>query len=178
MPKPEKIEIVAELKDRIQNSEITILTQYVGLNVAQATDLRNKLREADVELKVYKNTLARIALRELDIEEAADVMEGPTAWAFANDPVAPAKVLKEFAKTAKVLKMAGGVLEGKVITSEQLEVLASLPAREQLLAMVVGTIAAPLRNLVGTLNALPRNLVNVLDQVKKKKEEEEGAEAA
>lgn len=177
MPKPKKIETVAELKDRIQNSEIAILTQYVGLNVAQATDLRNKLREAEVELKVYKNTLARIALRELGIEEAADMMEGPTAWAFANDPIVPAKVLKDFARTAKFVAMSGGVLEGKVITGAQLEVLASLPPREQLLAMLVGTIAAPLRNLAGTLSAVPRNLVNVLDQVKKKKEEE-GAEAA
>ncbi len=175
MPKPEKIEAVSEFKKRLENSEVAVITKYVGINVAQVSELRNKLREAGVEFKVYKNTLARRALREMGVEAAADFMEGPTAWAFSKDPVAPAKILKQFAGEVKFVSMAGGVLSGRVVTAAQLESLAGLPPREQLLAMVVGTIAAPLSGFVGVLNALPRNLVNVLDQIRKQKE---GAAAA
>ena len=175
MAKPEKIASVAEIKERIANSEIAIASTYVGINVANVTELRRQLRAAGVEYKVYKNTLARRALRELDLEGAADSLDGPTAWAFSSDPVAPAKILKDFARKSKQVTMVGGVLGGKPVSAEQLKALASLPSREQLLAQVVGTIAAPLRNLVGTLTAVPRNLVNVLDQIQKKKSEEEAA---
>ncbi|NIA12439.1 MAG: 50S ribosomal protein L10 [Nitrospiraceae bacterium] len=175
MPKQEKIDAVAELKDRIQNNTIAIATQYKGINVAQATELRSKLRAGQVTFKVYKNTLVRRALDELDLLDAAAFMDGPTAWAFCKDPVTPARILKDFTKEAKAIILNGGVLEGKVVSKEQIEVLASLPTREVLLAQLVGTIAAPLRNFVGTLNAVPRNFVNVLDQIKKQKEEEGAA---
>ncbi len=175
MATPKKAADIAEIKERLETNDIAIATQYIGITVEEVTELRKQLREAGVEFKVYKNTLARRALRELDMEEAADCMSGPIAWAFSNDVVAPAKVLKDFSKKVKVISMVGGVLEGKPVDAAQLDALASLPSRDQLLAQVVGTIAAPLRKLVGTLNALPVNLVNVLDQVKKKKEEEEAA---
>lgn len=168
--RPEKAAAVAELKQRLQESEIAIITGYQGINVEADTALRQKLRDSGVEYKVYKNTLATIALRELGLEGAAQYINGPTAWAFCKDPVAPAKILKEIAATNKFVIMNGGVLSGKVVSGAQLEALASLPSREALIAQVVGTIAMPLRNLVGTLNALPRNLVNVLDQIKKQKE--------
>ncbi len=176
MPKQEKIDAVAEIKERIEQSEVAILTKYVGINVENVTELRKRLREQNVSLKVYKNTLAKIALDELGLSAVAPMMEGPTAWAFSDDPVAPAKALKAFAKEAPVVAMSGGILQGKVVTAQELTALADLPPREALLAQVVGTIAAPLRNCVGVLNALPRNLVNVLDQVRKQKEE--AAEAA
>ena len=178
MPRPEKVAAIAEIKDRIKDSEIAILTQYMGINVEQVTELRRKLRESDVDYKVYKNTLAKRALDELDLGEAAKFMDGPTAWAFSKDPVAPAKILKEFADSVKFIAMSGGILDGKIISQAQLEALATLPSRDQLLAQLVGTIAAPLRNFVGALNAIPRNFVNVLDQIKKKKEEEGAADAA
>lgn len=168
--RPEKAASVAELKERIQGSEIAIITSYQGINVEAVNNLRKTLREAGVEYKVYKNTLATIALRELGLEAAAASINGPTAWAFCADPVTPAKILKDLSATSKFLVMNGGVLSGKVVSGEQLIALASLPSREALIAQVVGTIAMPLRNLVGTLNALPRNLVNVLDQIKKQKE--------
>jgi len=175
LPTPQKESVVAEIKKLISNNEIAIMAQYVGLNVAQATQLRKQLREAGVQFKVYKNTLSRLALRELGVEAAADMMEGPTAWAFSKDPVTPAKVLKEFAKEAPFVAMRGGVLSGSVINAAQLDALAELPSRDQLIAQVVGTIAMPLRNAVGVLNALPRNLVNVLDQIRKQKEEAQAA---
>ncbi|MBI2423669.1 MAG: 50S ribosomal protein L10 [Candidatus Hydrogenedentes bacterium] len=171
MAKPEKIASVAEFKERLEASEIAIVTQYVGITVAQVTELRVKLREAGVEYKVYKNTLARRALAELGLEGAADTMNGPTAWAFSKDPVAPAKILKEYGRLIKKVTMSGGVLNGRVLNAQDVQNLADLPSRDQLLAIVVGTIAAPLRNTIGTLNALPRNLVNVLDQIQKQKSE-------
>jgi large subunit ribosomal protein L10 len=172
---PKKIADVAEIKERLEANDIAIATQYIGITVEQVTDLRKQLRDAGVEFKVYKNTLARRALKEIDAESAADYMDGPTAWAFSKDPVAPAKIIKDFAKEVKTVAMVGGVLDGKAVDASQLDALASLPSRDQLIAQVVGTIAAPLRNLVGTLNAVPRNLVSVIDQVQKKKAEEEGA---
>lgn len=175
MARPEKIEAVAEMKERLEACEIAIATQYVGINVEKVTELRRQLRAAGVEFKVYKNTLARRALKELDLEGAADFMSGPTAWAFSKDPVAPAKILRDFAKKSPKVQMVGGVLSGKPVNGDQLKALATLPTREQLLGQVVGTIAAPLRNFVGVLNAVPRNLVSVIDQIEKKKSEEGAA---
>ena len=175
MARPEKIAAVAEMKERLESCEIAIATQYVGINVEKVTELRRQLRAAGIEFKVYKNTLARRALKELDLEGAADFMSGPTAWAFSNDPVAPAKILRDFAKKSPKVQMVGGVLNGKPVNGEQLKALATLPTREQLLGQVVGTIAAPLRNFVGVLNAVPRNLVSVIDQIEKKKSEESAA---
>jgi len=171
LPTEQKIKAVAEIKERVSGSSISIIAQFVGMNVEQATQLRKQLREAGAQLKVYKNNLAKIALDDLGLSSAAAFMEGPTAWAFCDDPVAPAKVLKTFSKEVQFIAMRGGVLTGAVVNAQQLEALASLPPREVLLAQVVGTIAAPLRNTVGVLSALPRNLVNVLDQIRKQKEE-------
>ena len=175
MPTPEKEATVAEIRDLIDSNDIAIMTQYVGLNVEQVTELRKQLRESGTKFKVFKNTLSRLALRELGIEAAADMMEGPTAWAFCPDPVTPAKILKDFSKEAPFVVMRGGILEGKIVSPEQLDALADLPSHDQLIAQVVGTIAMPLRNTVGVLNALPRNLVNALDQIRKQKEEAEAA---
>ena len=172
MPTEQKIKTVAEIKERVSGSTISIITQYVGMNVEQATALRKQLREAGAQLKVYKNNLAKIALDDLGLSAAAEFMEGPTAWAFCDDPVAPAKVLKDFSKEVQFIVMRGGVLSGSVVSAAQMEALAALPPREALLAQVVGTIAAPLRDTVGVLSALPRNLVNALDQIRQQKEEE------
>ncbi|OQB36319.1 MAG: 50S ribosomal protein L10 [Candidatus Hydrogenedentes bacterium ADurb.Bin179] len=175
MPTPEKEKIVAEIKEHISNNEVAIITQYVGMNVAQATELRKQLRGADALFKVYKNTLASRALHELNLDAAVGLMEGPTSWAFCKDPVAPAKILKEYAKEVPFVVMRGGILNGTVVTAGQLERLADLPPAEQLLAQVVGTLAMPMRNMLGVLTAVPRNLVNALDQIRKQKEEAEAA---
>ena len=171
LPKPEKIEAVDEFRSRLQGHTLAIATQYQGITVEQVTDLRRKLRAADIKFKVYKNTLAKRVLDEMGLGGAAEFMVGPTAWAFSNDPVESPKIIKEFAKTVKTVQLNGGILEGCVVDKAQVESLASLPPRDVLLAQVVGTIAAPLRNAVGVLNALPRNLVNALDQIRKQKEE-------
>ncbi len=175
MPTQENIQTVAEIKTLLENNDIAIITRYKGMNVAQVTNLRRKLRESGVEYKVFKNTLSRLALKELGLEDAAQYMDGPTAWAFCPDPLTPTKLLKSFGKEVKFVSMLGGVLTGQVVNKEQLDALADLPSREQLLAQVVGTIAAPLSNLVGVLNAVPRNFVNVLDQIREQKEKADAA---
>lgn len=170
MATQEKIDSITELKERIQASPIVVMTKYVGINAGQVSELRKQLRESNVKLKVYKNTLAMRVLDELGLSEASSFMEGPTAWAFSDDPVAPSKILRNFAKDVKCVDMVGGILDGAVIGRDQLDVLAALPSRDALLGQVVGTIAAPLRNFVGVMSALPRNLVNVLEQIRKQQE--------
>lgn len=171
MKRSQKEQSVEELRERLKSHSIAILTKYQGINVAKVTELRRKLRESGVEFKVYKNTLATIVLDELGLDQAAAYMEGPTAWAFSNDPVAPAKVLKDFAKEVEFVAMQGGILDGKVVGPESLKALADLPSRDELIAQVVGTIAQPLRSTVGAISALPRNLASVVDQIRKQKEE-------
>lgn len=175
MPTQEKIESIEEFKRYVGDNIIAIATQYRGVTVAEVSDLRSKLRGEDVIFKVFKNTLVKRALDDLKLSAAAEYVEGPTAWAFCKDPVAPARILKNFSKEVKAISMQGAILDGETIGIEKLETLASLPGRQELLAQVVGTVAAPLRNLVGVLNAVPRNLVNVLDQIKKQKEDNEAA---
>lgn len=171
MPKPKKIETVEEFKARVRGHVLSVAAQYQGITVEQVTDLRRKLRAEDIEFKVYKNTLAKRALDELGLSGAAAFITGPTAWAFSNDAVAPARVFKAYSREVKALVMNGGVFEGRVVSRKQVESLATLPPREVLISQVLGTILAPLRNLVGVVNALPRNLVTVLDQIRKQKEE-------
>jgi len=176
LKRSDKENSVAELKERIENHEIAVLTKYIGITAGQATELRRKLRDEGVTLKVYKNRLAKRVLDELGYNSAAEYLDGPTAWAFSDDPVAPPKALKAFNKELPQIDMNGAILQGSVISRAQLDVLADLPPREQLLAQTAGAIAAPLRSFAGALNALPRNLATVLEQVRKQKEE--GQEAA
>lgn len=175
MATPQKEAAIAELKENIKNNTITIMSQYKGITADEVTTLRAKLRDENITYKVYKNTLARRALDELDLSDASAFIDGPVAWAFCEDPVAPAKILKTFSKDVKVIVMLGGILDGDIVDAAKLRKLADLPSRDQLIAQVVGTIAMPLRNLVGILSAVPRSMVNVVEAIRKKKEEEEAA---
>ena len=175
MPKQVKVDAVAELKERIEGAEAVVLSTWIGINAAQATELRSQLRDQQVQYKVYKNTLAKIALEDLGYGEAAAYIDGPTAWAFSSDPVAAAKLLKEYNKKSPKVEMTGGILSGKVVDKAQLEELAGLPAREILLGQMVGVIAAPMTKLAGCFNAVQRDVVNVLDQIRKQKEEQAAA---
>ena len=138
--------------------------------MAQATELRRKLREAGVEFKVLKNTLTAIAAKKL-IRRVDLLLVGPTAIAFGyDDPVAPAKVLSEFAKTNPALELKGGLLEGKVLDVAGVKALADLPSREELLSQVLRGMQAPISGLVNVLQGTIRNLVYALDAVRKQKE--------
>ena len=169
MPTQTKIDAVAEIKGQLENNDIAIITSYVGISVEDVTALRKELREAGVEYKVYKNNLAKIALTDLGLEGAAEHINGPTGWAFSNDPVAPAKVLKAFSKKVNVVSMDGGVLDGQVVDKAQLEALADLPSREQLLAQIAGCFAAPMSNMAALLNAPLQNMAGLIDALEQKK---------
>jgi len=166
----EKKQVVEEIKNRLQKSQGVVLTDYRGLNVAEVTELRAKLREAGIEFKVLKNTLTRIAAGEVGLKGLDPYLEGPTAIAFGiEDPIAPAKILSEFARTHKALEIKGGILENRVIDVKEVKALADLPSKEVLLAKLLGAMQSPLYGFAGTLQGLLRNLVYVLDAVREKK---------
>jgi large subunit ribosomal protein L10 len=142
-----KKQIVAEIAEKFRASKSTVIVDYRGLNVAEITELRKRLREAGVEFKVYKNTLTRRALAEVGLEGLNDVFTGPNAIAFSNeDVVAPAKILSEFAKEHEALEIKAGVIEGNIATIEEINALAKLPSREGLLSMLLSVLQAPIRN--------------------------------
>lgn len=143
----EKKTIVAEVKEKLQNSASSIIVDYRGLNVAQATDLRKQLREAGVEFKVIKNTLARRATAEANLTELDEHLTGPTAVAFSpEDAVVAAKVLSKFSKNNEDLKLKVGIVEGKIVNVDEIKALADLPSREGLLSMLLSVLQAPMRN--------------------------------
>ncbi len=162
--------IVQEIKGKLETAKGVVLADYRGLNVAQVTQLRSQLRNAGVEYKVVKNTMTRLAAAELGLEGLNPYLEGPTAIAFGiDDPVAPAKILSEFAKTNKALEIKAGVLEGKVIGFDGVKALADLPSREVLLSKVLGGMQAPLYGFANVLQGNLRNLVGVLEAIRKQK---------
>lgn len=168
---PEKQAAVAKLKEKLSQAKGAVLADYRGITVVEDTALRHKLREAVVDYQVVKNTFTRIAARELGLNQLEDYLEGPTALAVSyTDPVAPAKVLVDFAKEHKEFTIKVGLVEGRVIGPEEVEALASLPSREVLLSKMLGSMQAPLSGLVNVLQGSIRNLVYTLDAVRRQKE--------
>ncbi|WP_027718936.1 50S ribosomal protein L10 [Desulfovirgula thermocuniculi] len=166
----EKKAILEELKAKLSTCKAAVLTDYRGLNVASITKVRRRLREAGGEFKVVKNTLTRIAAREIGLEGLDPYLAGPTAIAFGfADPVAPAKAIAELAREFKQLEVKGGILEGRVIDAREVRRLAELPSREVLLGRVLGGMQAPLYGFAGALQGLLRSLVYVLEAIRKQK---------
>ncbi|AGA20720.1 50S ribosomal protein L10 [Bacillus subtilis subsp. subtilis str. BSP1] len=140
--------VVEEIASKLKESKSTIIVDYRGLNVSEVTELRKQLREANVEFKVYKNTMTRRAVEQAELNGLNDFLTGPNAIAFSTeDVVAPAKVLNDFAKNHEALEIKAGVIEGKVSTVEEVKALAELPSREGLLSMLLSVLQAPVRNL-------------------------------
>lgn len=171
----EKKRAVEEIRGRFNQAKSAILTDYRGLDVADMTELRKKLREAGVEYRVLKNTLTKIAISDLGLEALDDHLKGPTAIAFGyEDPVVPAKVLAEFNKDHKdhlpVIK--AGTVEGKFIDVEGVKALADLPSREVLLAQVLAGMQAPITGFVRAANGIISGLVYALNAVKEQKEQQ------
>lgn len=176
MPKPEKVELVAQLKERMEGANAMVLSDYQGLTVEEMNDLRKKLRESDVDYVVAKNTLFKIAASEVGgkYAELADWWKGPIAVAFSEYPVAPAKTLYEFAKDNKridkpVLRV--GIIDDVVMDVDRLEEIAKLPSLDELMARIVGSIASPLSGLVNTLDGVLRGFVVTIDQIAQSKAE-------
>lgn len=163
-PRPEKAAVVAEVRDRLTRSDAALLTEYRGLDVSAMAELRRSLRAVGGEYKIYKNTLVRLAVREVGLD-VDDLLTGPTAIAFVGespdgepgDAAAVAKALRDYSRTRGELVLKGGVLAGRTLDADGLRALADLPPRPVLLAQVAGAFAAPLAGLAGLLGALPRN---------------------
>ena len=156
-PRPEKVAVVDEVRERFDGANAALLTEYRGLNVASISQLRRALRDAGGEMKVYKNTLVRFAARDLGLE-IEDLLTGPTAIAFVDgDPVNVAKALRDFARTNPALVVKGGLLGDKTLSAAESQALADVEPREVLLAKLAGAMAAPMVQFAGLLQALPRN---------------------
>lgn len=171
--KAKKQDLVTELHERLARGKVAIMTDYKGLNVEAITKLRNELRNAGAEFQVAKNSLVKLAIKGTTAEGLEIFLKGPRAVAISyDDPVAPAKALVSFAKDNDKLQIIGGVLESKVISQEDIQSLAKLPSREELLASVLYTMNAVPTGLVQVLAAVPRSFLNALVAIRDKKEEE------
>lgn len=151
----QKKEHVQEIADKFRESQSTLLVDYRGLDVAEVNELRKQLREANVEFKVYKNTMTRRAVEDVELSELSDTLVGPTAVAFSNDDVvAPAKILNNFAKEHEALEIKGGVIEGEIATLEQIKELGNLPNYEGMVSMLLSVLQAPVRNFAYATKAI------------------------
>lgn len=167
----EKQVIVQEIADKFRNAQTAVLVDYRGLNVEEVTELRAKAREAGIDYKVYKNSMMRFAAKETGFEGLLDVLVGPTAIAFCDsDPVAPAKLLSEFAKDHKALEIKAGMVDGKVLDVKGVEDLAKLPSREVLVAKALGGLNAPIAGFVNVLNGNIRGLAVALNAIAEQKQ--------
>jgi large subunit ribosomal protein L10 len=181
-PRPEKVAVVDEVRTTLQNADAAVLTEYRGLNVPAMAKLRSELREAGGDVKVYKNTLVRLAARDLGLE-IDDLLTGPTAIAFvprgadgtAGDAVGVAKALKRYAGENDKLVIKGGLLGTARLTVADVRALADVAPREQLLAEIAGLLAAPMQQFASLLEAVPRDFVYALNALIEKKG---GADAA
>jgi large subunit ribosomal protein L10 len=171
MARPEKTAAVEDIAGRFKDAEAALLTEYRGLRVSDIAEVRNSLREAGTEYRVLKNTLARIAVREVGLDELVGMLEGPTAIAFVKgDAAAAAKALDEASKKFPVLVVKGGVLNGRIIDAQQAKELARLEPREVQLAKIAMMMNQPAQMAVNALAALLRDLGSMLAQVVQKKE--------
>ena len=162
--------VVSEVAERLSSSNATILAEYRGLSVAQMMGLRSEARNAGVFLRIVKNTLARRVVEGSQFECLQEHFVGPLAIAASEDPVAVAKVLSEFSKTNKDLRIKVGAMNGGVLDAAGIEALAKLPGRQELLATLLATMNAPIQKFVSTLNEIPGKFVRTLAAVRDNQE--------
>lgn len=172
MDRTQKELLVEELKDKFSRAKAVVFTDYKGLDVSELTSLRIFLRQADIEYKVVKNTIAKIASQQTPVETAKDFFAGPVGVAIGyDDPtIAPKKIL-DFVKDNEKLQVVKGIIEGDLCDAKELKSIAQLPSREVLLSKLLSAMSAPMYNLAGVLNATVAKFGYVLNAVKDKKSE-------
>lgn len=162
MLRAEKSDVVASLRDTFAESGVVVVTHYKGLNVAEVTGLRRRMREAGGGFRVAKNRLVKRAIDGTEFEPTADLFTGPTAIGFSTDPTVAPKVLTEFAKKNEKLKIVGAGLGGTLLDPEAVKALADMPSIDELRAKLLGVLNAPASKLIGLLEAPSSKLVRVL----------------
>lgn len=175
MPKPEKIQAVAEMKKLFDDAGSYFITDYQGLNVADMTELRKNLRENNVRYLIAKNTLMKIAAKDAGVPDTViGELKGPTAIAFTSEDAAPAaKILHDSYKKKELPRVKVFVVEDDIYNGEDLKRLADLPSRDILLSMVVASVEAPFTSLIGSIDGFFRKLVGTVDALAEKKKSEE-----
>ena len=169
MARPEKVQIVEKMTREFQEAGSVFVTDYAGLKVADVTELRRKLREEGVRLRVVKNTLLRRAANEAGLVDLMPFFKGPTAVAFGpEDAIPAARILNEFATRLELPKIRTFRVENRRHEAADLKVLASLPSREVLLSQVVAAVEGPIAGFVGTLDAIIRELIGTVDALAEK----------
>ncbi len=170
-PRQEKVDVVTEVRKKLESADAAFITEYRGMSVAALAGLRRTLRQSGAEYHVYKNTLARFAARDAGIDGLEGLLVGPTGITFVNgDVAAAAKALRDVARTNPLLIIKGGSLGKVVLSAKDVEALAELPSREVLLAQFAGALQAPLVKTAGLLQALPRNMAYGLKALIEQKE--------
>jgi large subunit ribosomal protein L10 len=170
MPNKKNIEQVKELSETLAKAKAVYFTEYHGLNVGDITKLRSEFFKVDVDYKVAKNTLIKLAAQDNKISGVDDMLKGSTALAISYDePVAPAKVIKEFKKDNELPEVKGILFEGEFMSGDEFERLADMPSKEESLSMLVAMLNSPLQKLVSTLNAPMQDAVGVLNSLKENK---------
>ena len=167
----EKKKIVENLRERFSKSAIVIITDYKGLDVTTINELRGKLKEENIEYQVVKNTLLTRASAETDVDLIKEHFRGPSAVVLSyDDPVAPAKIIMDFAKDHKALEVKVGVMNGKMLDAGQIKALSMLPSREELLAKFLSVLNGVPTSLVRTLSEIPKKMIYLVLAVKDQKE--------
>jgi large subunit ribosomal protein L10 len=170
MPTKEKEKELADFRETIKGAKAVVVSHASGMSVSDVTDLRRKLREAGVTHTVVKNTLGRIAAREVKMEGLAKLLDGPTVISISKtDIIAPAKILAAFAKDHDKLVILGGVIEGKDATAKDIIEISTLPSREELLAKMLGSLNSPITGLVRVLNGPVQGFVRAMNAIAQKK---------
>lgn len=180
-PNSEKVAIVAEVREKFQNSEAVVITEYRGLNVSDMAALRSAMREAGGEYKVYKNTLVRFAAKELDLD-IEELLIGPTAIAFTGtrpdgrdaDAVTVTKALTDFSNGNESLVIKGGMLDGKILTTDEIIALSKIAPRDELLSKLAGGIAAPMQQMAALMKAVPQKFAFALSALVEARGGEQG----
>ncbi|HEV8095711.1 MAG TPA: 50S ribosomal protein L10 [Burkholderiales bacterium] len=170
----QKQETVTRVSAQLATAQAVIVAEYRGLGVGAMTGLRAKARGAGVYVRVLKNTLARRAVRGTQFEKLSEQLSGPLVYGFAQDPVAGAKVLADFAKDNERFVIKGGAMSNALMSAKDIKLLATMPAREELLAKLAGTLQAPIVKLARTLNEIPGKFVRTLAAVRDAKEKPAG----
>ncbi|MEE2632561.1 MAG: 50S ribosomal protein L10 [Candidatus Neomarinimicrobiota bacterium] len=170
MPSVKNINSVKELSVKLDKAKAVYFTDYLGLDVVSVTKLRKNFVEKDVEFTVAKNTLIKLAAKEVGISGIDEFLEGSTAIAFGyDDPTGPARVIKEFLKDFDKPSVKGMIFDGEIFTSDQFDKIANLPSKEQLLSKLVGMLNSPMSKLSSVLNSSVSGLLGRLTQLNSKK---------